>query len=124
MPSPPPSRPSPAQSPSPWPPCPTRPWPPGRPTFATSAPGYPRSRAARGGARPARRARPAPPGPPPPPAGLPPGTLLGIALEGGSPVSHAAILARGLGIPAVVAIRGLVAAADAAEAAREAGAGE
>jgi phosphoenolpyruvate-protein phosphotransferase len=53
-------------------------------------------------------------------AELPPGTLLGIALEGGSPVSHAAILARGLGIPAVVAIRGLVAAADAAEAARDA----
>ena len=47
-------------------------------------------------------------------AELPPGSLLGIALEDGSPVSHAAILARGLGIPAVVAIGGLVAAMDAA----------
>jgi len=45
-------------------------------------------------------------------AELPAGSLLGIALEGGSPVSHASILARGLGIPAVVAIPGLVAAAD------------
>ncbi|HEX5591336.1 MAG TPA: phosphoenolpyruvate--protein phosphotransferase [Candidatus Limnocylindrales bacterium] len=53
-------------------------------------------------------------------AELPPGSLLGVALEGGSPVSHAAILARGLGIPAVVAIHGLVAALDAAEAAAEA----
>lgn len=51
-------------------------------------------------------------------AELPSGSLLGIALEGGSPVSHAAILARGLGIPAVVAIPGLMAALDAAEAAR------
>jgi len=50
-------------------------------------------------------------------AELPPGLLLGIALEGGSPLSHAAILARGLGIPAVVAVPGLIAAADAAEAA-------
>ncbi len=47
---------------------------------------------------------------------LPPGSLLGIALEGGSPLSHTAILARGMGIPAVVAVQGLVAAADAAEA--------
>lgn len=52
-------------------------------------------------------------------AEIPPGLLLGIALEGGSPVSHAAILARGIGIPAVVAIHGLVAAVDAAEAARD-----
>jgi phosphoenolpyruvate-protein phosphotransferase len=51
-------------------------------------------------------------------AELPPGSLLGIALESGSPVSHAAILARGLGIPAVMAIRGLMAAVDAAEAGR------
>ncbi len=51
-------------------------------------------------------------------AELPPGALLGIALESGSPVSHAAILARGLGIPAVVAIGGLVASVDAAEAGR------
>jgi phosphoenolpyruvate-protein phosphotransferase len=48
-------------------------------------------------------------------AELPPGLLLGIALEAGSPVSHASILARALGIPAVVAIRGLVVAADAAD---------
>jgi phosphoenolpyruvate-protein phosphotransferase len=48
-------------------------------------------------------------------AELPDGSLLGIALEGGSPVSHAAILARGLGIPAVVACRGLLAAVDVAE---------
>ena len=48
-------------------------------------------------------------------AELPAGSLLGIALEGGSPVSHASILARGLGIPAVVAIPGLVAAADETE---------
>jgi phosphoenolpyruvate-protein phosphotransferase len=47
-------------------------------------------------------------------AEIPAGTLLGIALEGGSPVSHAAILARGLGIPAIVAIPGLVAALAAA----------
>jgi len=53
-------------------------------------------------------------------AELPPGTLLGVALEGGSPMSHASILARGLGIPAVVAIRGLIAAADVTEAGRDA----
>ncbi len=47
-------------------------------------------------------------------AEVPAGFLLGIALEGGSPVSHAAILARGLGIPAVVAVPGLGAALDAA----------
>jgi phosphocarrier protein FPr len=39
------------------------------------------------------------------------GKLLGIALERGSVTSHAAILARGLGIPAVVGARGLLAAA-------------
>ncbi|MCI0582028.1 MAG: phosphoenolpyruvate--protein phosphotransferase [Chloroflexi bacterium] len=54
-------------------------------------------------------------------AELPPGLLLGIALEGGSPLSHAAILARGLGIPAVVAVPGLVASAEAAGAAAVAG---
>ncbi len=53
-------------------------------------------------------------------AELPPGALLGIALEGGSPLSHAAILARGLGLPAVVGVRGLVAAIDAADAGRDA----
>jgi phosphoenolpyruvate-protein phosphotransferase len=44
-------------------------------------------------------------------AELPPGLLLGIALEGGSATAHAVILSRGLGIPAVVGARGLVAAA-------------
>lgn len=39
------------------------------------------------------------------------GKLLGIALERGSVTSHAAILARGLGIPAVVGTRGLLPAA-------------
>jgi phosphoenolpyruvate-protein phosphotransferase len=51
-------------------------------------------------------------------AELPAGLLLGIALESGSPVSHAAILARGHAIPAIVAVRGLTAALDAAEAER------
>jgi phosphoenolpyruvate-protein phosphotransferase len=45
-------------------------------------------------------------------AELPPGSLLGIALEASTPLAHAAILARGLGIPAVVAARGLRAAVD------------
>ncbi len=45
------------------------------------------------------------------------GDLLGMALERGSVTSHAAILARGLGVPAVVAVPGLLAAAAAAEAA-------
>lgn len=49
-------------------------------------------------------------------AELPDGLLLGIALQGGSPVAHAAILARGLGIPCVMAVRGLLAAADEADA--------
>jgi len=44
-------------------------------------------------------------------AEIPDGHLLGIALERGSATSHAAILARGLGIPAVVGVRGLLAAA-------------
>ena len=48
-------------------------------------------------------------------AEIPPGTLLGVVIEGGSPVSHAAILARGLGIPAVVAAGGLLEAVTAAE---------
>jgi phosphoenolpyruvate-protein phosphotransferase len=45
-------------------------------------------------------------------AEIPEGLLLGIALERGSAVSHAAILARGLGIPAVVAVPGLLSALD------------
>src|SRR6185503_21054058 len=44
-------------------------------------------------------------------AEIPDGRLLGVALERGSAMSHAAILARGLGIPAVVGVRGLLAAA-------------
>lgn len=47
-------------------------------------------------------------------AEIPPGLLLGVALEGGSATAHAVILARGLGIPAIVAARGLVDAAGAA----------
>ena len=43
-------------------------------------------------------------------AELPPGLLLGIALEGGTAVAHAAILARALGIPAVVGAAGLLGA--------------
>ena len=43
-------------------------------------------------------------------AEIPDGRLLGVALERGSATSHAAILARGLGIPAVVGVRGLMAA--------------
>ena len=46
-------------------------------------------------------------------AEIPDGQLLGVALERGSAMSHAAILARGLGIPAVVGVRGLLAAAGA-----------
>jgi phosphoenolpyruvate-protein phosphotransferase len=46
-------------------------------------------------------------------AEIPDGLLLGIALERGSAVSHAAILARSLNIPAVVAVAGLAAAAEA-----------
>jgi phosphoenolpyruvate-protein phosphotransferase len=45
-------------------------------------------------------------------AELPPGSLLGIVLEASTPLAHAAILARGLGIPAVVAVGGLHAAVD------------
>ncbi len=45
---------------------------------------------------------------------LPAGSLLGIALESGTRTSHAAILARGLGIPAVVGVGGLRDAIDAA----------
>ena len=40
------------------------------------------------------------------------GLLLGVALERGSTTSHAAILARGLGIPAVVGVPGLLAAGE------------
>jgi len=44
-------------------------------------------------------------------ASLPRDRLLGLALEAGSPTSHAAILARAFGIPAVVGVRGLIQAA-------------
>jgi phosphoenolpyruvate-protein phosphotransferase len=43
-----------------------------------------------------------------------PARLLGLALTGGSPTAHAAILARGLGVPVVVAAEGLVEAVKAA----------
>ena len=51
-------------------------------------------------------------------AEIPAGLLLGIALSGGSPTAHACILARSLGIPAVVATDGLLAAIDVIEAGR------
>jgi phosphoenolpyruvate-protein phosphotransferase len=47
-------------------------------------------------------------------ATLPRDKLLGIALESSSPTAHAAILARAYGIPAVVGVRGLLAALAAA----------
>jgi phosphotransferase system enzyme I (PtsI) len=45
-------------------------------------------------------------------ATLPREMLLGLAVEGGSPTAHVAILARAYGIPAVVGVRGLFAAAE------------
>ncbi len=45
-------------------------------------------------------------------AEIPPGLLLGIALEGGSPTAHAVILSRSLGIPAIVGVEGLLGALD------------
>ncbi len=48
-------------------------------------------------------------------AEIPPGFLLGVALAGGSRTAHAVILARGLGIPAIVGVEGLLGAADAAQ---------
>ena len=45
-------------------------------------------------------------------AEIPPGFLLGIALSGGSRTAHAVILARSLGIPAIVGVDGLIAAVD------------
>jgi phosphoenolpyruvate-protein phosphotransferase len=55
-------------------------------------------------------------------AELPGGLLLGVALEGGSPTAHAAILARARGVPAVVGLAGLGAAVDAAAVAAHAAA--
>ena len=55
-------------------------------------------------------------------AELPGGLLLGVALEGGSPTAHAAILARARGVPAVVGLAGLGAAVDAAAATADAAA--
>ena len=43
-------------------------------------------------------------------ASIPPAVIAGIATETGSPTSHAAILARALGIPAVVSCPGLLSA--------------
>ena len=58
-------------------------------------------------------------------AEIPPGLLLGVALQGGSVTAHAVILARGLGIPAIVGVRGLVrAAGSASSAAVDGGSGE
>lgn len=58
-------------------------------------------------------------------AELDPALLAGIALEGGAPTAHAAILARALGIPAVVGIDGLIAgAAQAGEIGIDGGSGE
>jgi phosphoenolpyruvate-protein phosphotransferase len=48
-------------------------------------------------------------------AELDPALLAGIALEAGSRTAHAAILSRALGIPAVVGVRGLMAAAEQAQ---------
>jgi phosphocarrier protein FPr len=48
---------------------------------------------------------------------VPPGLLLGLALEGGSATAHAVILARSFGIPAVVAAKGLMSGGPAASAA-------
>lgn len=42
-------------------------------------------------------------------AGLDPGKVLALVTEEGGPTSHTAILARALGIPAVVAVRGVLA---------------
>ena len=50
-------------------------------------------------------------------AEIEPGLLLGIALQGGSRTAHAVILARGLGIPAVVGIADLLEVIDQAGAA-------
>ena len=41
-------------------------------------------------------------------AETPPGLVLGLALAGGAPTAHVAILARSLGIPSVVAVPGLL----------------
>lgn len=58
-------------------------------------------------------------------AEIPPGFLLGVALEGGSITAHAVILARGLGIPAIVGAKGLTrAAASATSVAVDGGSGE
>jgi phosphotransferase system enzyme I (PtsI) len=58
-------------------------------------------------------------------AELDPALLAGIALEAGSPTAHAAILSRALGIPAVVGVRGLLAAVgEASEIGIDGGAGE
>lgn len=47
-------------------------------------------------------------------AEIPPGLLRGIVLQGGSRTAHAVILARSLGIPAIVGTSGILAALDAA----------
>ncbi len=58
-------------------------------------------------------------------ADLDPERVLGFVTEQGGPTSHVAIIARSLGVPAVVALDGVVAAADgAAAAALDGGSGE
>jgi phosphocarrier protein FPr len=58
-------------------------------------------------------------------AEIPPGFLLGVALEGGSITAHAVILAKGLGIPAIVGAKGLTrAAVSATSVAVDGGSGE
>jgi phosphoenolpyruvate-protein phosphotransferase len=58
-------------------------------------------------------------------AEIPSGFLLGVVLEGGSVTAHAVILARGLGIPAIVGAAGLMAAAASADSiAMDGGSGE
>ncbi len=56
---------------------------------------------------------------------LDPDRVLGFVTEQGGPTSHVAIIARSLGVPAVVALEGVVAAADGADsAALDGGSGE
>ena len=50
--------------------------------------------------------------PPSTAAEIPAGLILGVAMESGSRTAHAAILARGLGIPCVVGVGGLLDAVD------------
>lgn len=55
--------------------------------------------------------------------GAPPGLILALATETGGPTSHTAIVARELGLPAVVGVEGLLARADAVAAEVDGGSG-